>query len=74
MPPKPKKYLCPFDLAGIQNIDYKDTKLISHYITYYRSIQSRFHTGICLKHQRKLALAIKKARIMGLLAAVRYEK
>lgn len=74
MPPKPKKYICPFKRAGITNIDYKDPKLLSQYITYYRSIQSRFHTGVSLKMQKQLANAIKKARIMGLLPFVRYEK
>lgn len=74
MPPKPKKYICPFQKAGITSIDYKDPKLLSQYITYYRSIQSRFHTGVSLKMQKQLASAVKKARIMGLLPFVRYEK
>ncbi len=55
-------------------IDYKDPKLLAKYITYYRSIQSRFHTGVCLRMQKRLAKAIKRARIMGLLPTVRYEK
>ncbi len=59
---------------GVKHIDYKDAATLSQFITFYRSIQSRFHTGICLKHQKKLANAIKKARIMGLLPFVRYEK
>ncbi len=59
---------------GVKYIDYKDAATLAQYITYYRSIQSRFHTGTCLKHQKRLANAIKKARIMGLLPFVRYEK
>ncbi len=74
MPPKPKKYICPFTKQGITHIDYKDPKLLSDYITYYRSIQSRFHTGVSLKMQKRLANAVKKARLMGLLPFVRYEK
>ncbi len=74
MPPRPKKYICPFARSGITYIDYKDPKLLSQYITYYRSIQSRFHTGVSLKMQKQLASAIKKARIMGLLPTVRYDK
>jgi small subunit ribosomal protein S18 len=73
MPPKPKKFLCPFKLSDINYIDYKDPKLLSHYITYHRSIQSRFRTGVSLKMQKQLAQAIKKARIMGLMPFVRYE-
>jgi small subunit ribosomal protein S18 len=72
MPPRPKKFICPFKLNGIEYIDYKDPKLLAQYITYYRSIQSRFHTGVSLKMQKQLASAVKKARIMGLLPFVRY--
>jgi small subunit ribosomal protein S18 len=74
MPPRPKKFICPFCKSEAKHIDYKDPKLLAQYITYYRSIQSRFHTGVCLKHQKALASAIKKARQMALLGAVRYEK
>ncbi len=74
MPPKPKKFVCAFCKMEMSSIDYKNSKLLSQYVTYYRSIQSRFHTGVCLKHQKELARAIKKARIMALLPAVRYEK
>ena len=74
MPPRPKKFICPFALNDITHIDYKDPKLLADYITYYRSIQSRFHTGVSLKMQKQLARAIKRARGMGLIAAVRYEK
>lgn len=74
MPPRPKKFLCNFTLNDIEYIDYKDTKTLSQYITYYRSIQSRFHTGTSLKFQKQLARAIKRARDMALLPPVRYEK
>jgi small subunit ribosomal protein S18 len=74
MPPRPKKYICPFTKSKVNYIDYKDVHILSQYITYYRSIQSRFHTGVSLKMQKQLARAIKKARQMGLLSYVRYEK
>ncbi len=74
MPPRPKKFICTFCKNGTKHIDYKDPKHLAGFITYYRSIQSRFHTGNCLKHQKMLASAIKKARQMALLPAVRYEK
>lgn len=74
MPPRPKKFICPFTKSGIDYIDYKDAHIISQYVTFYRSIQSRFHTGVSLKMQKRLASAIKKARQMGLLSYVRYEK
>lgn len=71
---KRKKFVCTFCRGGVDKIDYKDANLLSQYITYYRSIQNRFHTGVCLKHQKQLSSAIKKARIMGLLPFVRHEK
>jgi small subunit ribosomal protein S18 len=74
MPPRPKKFICTFCRNNQSFIDYKNSKLLSEFITFYRSIQSRFHTGVCLKHQKQLANAIKKARIMGLLPSVRYDK
>lgn len=74
MPPKPKRFLCDFCMNNVQYVDYKDVKTLAHYITYYRSIQSRFRTGMCLKHQKQLANAIKKARVMALLPSVRYDK
>lgn len=73
MPPKPKKHLCEFCLNDVQYIDYKDPKTLSQYVTFYRSIQSRYHTGTCLKHQKQLARAIKRARDMALIASVRYQ-
>lgn len=74
MPPRPKKFICPFGQRDITYIDYKDSKLLSEFITYYRSIQSRFRTGSSLKMQKQLARAIKKARFMGLMPYVRYVK
>lgn len=74
MPPRPKKFICPFQLKNIDYIDYKDSKMLAEYITYYRSIQSRFRTGTSLKMQKQLARAIKRARFMGLLPYVRYVK
>ena len=71
---RPKKFVCVFCKSDVKHIDYKEAGVLSQYISYYRSIQSRFHTGVCLKHQKQLASAIKKARVMGLLPFVRYDK
>lgn len=73
-PIRPKKFIDPLKLAGVTFVDYKDSKLLAQFITYHRSIQSRFHTGMPLKKQKKVATAIKNARFMGLLPFVRYEK
>jgi small subunit ribosomal protein S18 len=71
---KRKKFICTFCKGDVHQIDYKDAQLLSQFVTYYRSIQNRFHTGVCLKHQKSLAVAIKRARTMGLLPFVRHEK
>lgn len=62
------KNTCP--LEG-QNIDYKNVELLKKYITKFGKITPRYYTGVCLKNQKKLAKAIKKARIMALLPFVK---
>jgi small subunit ribosomal protein S18 len=48
-------------------IDYKDISRLRRYISDRARIQPRRRTGICAKHQRRLALAIKRARYLALL-------
>jgi small subunit ribosomal protein S18 len=48
-------------------IDFKDTGLLTKYISGLAKIKSRKKTRACSKHQRKLAQAIKRARHLGLL-------
>lgn len=74
MPPRPKKFICTLCKNDVQVVDYKDPGFLANFITYYRSLQSRFHTGTCLKHQKQIAVAVKRARAMALMPAVRYEK
>ncbi|MCX7831814.1 MAG: 30S ribosomal protein S18 [Actinobacteria bacterium] len=52
-------------------IDYKNYELLSRFMSEKAKIRSRRATGNCAKHQRKLAVAIKRAREMGLLPYVR---
>jgi len=59
---------CPLD--G-QNIDYKNTELLAKYITKFGKIVPRYYSGVSLKNQKKLATAIKRARIMALLPFVK---
>ncbi len=59
---------CP--LEG-QNIDYKNTELLSNYLTKFGKIVPRYYSGVCLKNQKKLSQAIKRARTMGLLPYVK---
>ncbi len=61
---KPKA--CPFCVDKIE-IDYKDISRLRRYISDRARIQPRRRTGVCAKHQRRLALAIKRARYLALL-------
>ena len=63
----------------IEYIDYKDTNLLDRFISERGKILPRRVTGTSAKNQRKLTIAIKRARIMGLLPFVsedseRYKK
>lgn len=58
---------CPLDWV---TIDYKDVELLKKYITKFGKITPRYYTGVSLKNQRKLAIAIKRARMMALLPFV----
>ncbi len=62
----PKK-TCRFCQDKDEKIDYKDIKNLQKFLTSYGKIESRKRTGTCLKHQRKLVVAIKRARIIALL-------
>ena len=51
----------------IDHPDYKDVDLLKRFISEKGKILPRRVTGTCAKHQRALTVAIKRARIMGLL-------
>lgn len=61
---------CEFCKKGIGIIDYKDIETLKKFLTPKGKILSRRQTGLCAYHQRKLALAIKRARQMALLPFV----
>jgi small subunit ribosomal protein S18 len=58
---------CYFCAQNIKEIDYKNTELLSRFISLSAKIRSRKKTGACVKHQKKLARAIKRARHLGLM-------
>ena len=65
VPQKPK--VCYFCLNNIKDIDYKDANVLRRFISSYNKIVPTRRSGTCSLHQRKVALAIKRARIMALL-------
>ena len=64
-----KKKVCKFCMQKLK-IDYKDADTLRRFITERGKILPRRITGTCAKHQRALALAIKRARIIALLPFV----
>ena len=62
-----RKKVCQFCLDKSKAVDYKDAAKLRKFITEKGKILPRRQTGVCSKHQRELALAIKRARIMALL-------
>mgnify|MGYP001025382937 CR=1 FL=1 len=65
------KRKCKFCEEKTDYIDFKNSNVLSEFITERGKILSRKFTGTCSKHQRKLERAIKVARIMALLPFVR---
>ena len=49
-----------------QKIDYKDIDLLKLFVTEQGKILPRRATGVTVQQQRKLAKAIKRARILSL--------
>ena len=62
-----KRKVCSFCVDKVEVIDYKDVNKLRKYITEKGKILPSRQTGVCAKHQRELAKAIKRARVMGLL-------
>ena len=56
---------------GLLKIDYKDVELLSRFIASNGRILPRRITGLCAKHQKMVANAIKRARIVALLPFVK---
>lgn len=65
-----RRKVCYFCANHVDYVDYKDLELLERYISDKGKILPRRATGTCAKHQRAVAGAIKRARIMGLLPFV----
>ena len=64
------KRRCAFCTNKMDHIDYKDLKTLKYFIDGFRKIKPRYYTGVCLRHQKTLATAIKRAREMALVPFV----
>jgi small subunit ribosomal protein S18 len=50
--------------------DYKDMKIIERFVTERGKIVPRRLSGVCSKHQKRLAVAIKRSRYLALVPFV----
>ena len=61
-----RKKVCRFCVEKIDDINYKDVKLLMSFISERGKITPRRITGVCAPHQRRLSEAIKQARNIAL--------
>jgi len=61
---------CYFCKDKIDEVDYKNINQLKRYISEKGKIRSRRISGACRKHQRQVAVAVKRAREMALLPYV----
>lgn len=62
-----RRKVCRFCQDSDLTIDYKDGKALRPFITDRGKIVPRRISGTCAKHQRELATAIKRARVLAIL-------
>lgn len=61
---------CPFTGPNAPKIDYKDPRTLARYLSERGKIMPARLSGISAKNQRKLAIAIKRARFLALMPYV----
>ena len=64
---RPRRKVCAFCVDKVKVIDWKDTESLRRFVASNGSIRARRKTGTCAKHQRQLAVAIKRARHLALM-------
>jgi small subunit ribosomal protein S18 len=68
-----KKKFCRFCTDSNIKIDYKNPAILNNFITERGKIMPRRITGNCASHQRELAVAIKRARMIAIMPFVTAE-
>ncbi len=61
---------CFFCKDKVDEVDYKNANQLRRYISEKGKIRNRRVTGTCRRHQRQVAVAVKRAREMALLPYV----
>lgn len=56
-----------FSKNGIKYVDYKDVETLKKFLNPHSRVMGKRRTGLSAKNQRAVALAVKRARFLGLL-------
>lgn len=62
-----RRRVCAFCVDKIDKINYKDVGALRRFVSDQGQIDSRRRTGTCARHQRRLTIAVKRARFLALL-------
>ena len=62
-----RRRACYFCKDKVKEVDYKNVNVLRRHVSEKGKIRSRRITGTCRRHQRQVAVAVKRAREMALL-------
>ena len=62
-----RRKVCRFCADSNLVIDYKDPQMLKYFVTERGKIIPRRISGTCARHQRRVALAVKRARMIALM-------
>ncbi len=62
-----RRKICTFCVDHVKYVDYKDVDRLRRFLSGRFKMEARRKTGACSKHQRALATAVKRARLMAML-------
>ncbi|HBF67149.1 MAG TPA: 30S ribosomal protein S18 [Candidatus Magasanikbacteria bacterium] len=65
---------CHFCINNKLPVDWQDAVTLRRFVSSYMKIAPRRRSGLCAKHQRQVARAIKQSRIAGLMQFVPTKK
>ena len=65
--PVGRRKMCKFCADETIKIDYKDASLLKYFITDRGKLVPRRLTGNCAKHQREIAVAVNRARMIAIM-------
>ena len=65
--PQRRRKVCNYCVDHVKHIDSKDIDGLKRHLADRGQIRARRKSGLCAKHQRRLAQAVKRARFMALL-------